>query len=165
MSALCSIAFAALRLGHASDLSGALVGLDVLSVSPAVRPEDLASAVTLRDALRRAIAAVADGGQLSPRDVETLNSYAADEPPIVALSPQGRMLRIATDPVRCALAAIARDGIAIVARRGRDLRRCEGCDAYFIDDSRAGRRRWCSMERCGNRAKVAGYRARRQRSS
>jgi predicted RNA-binding Zn ribbon-like protein len=144
-----------------SELAAALVALDVLSHPPALRPEELASAVTLRDALGRAIAAAAAGDALSLRDVETLNSYAADEPPIVALSPQGRMLRIATDPVRCALAALARDGIAVIARRASDLRRCEGCDAYFIDDSRGRRRRWCSMERCGNRAKVAGHRARR----
>ena len=100
---------------------------------------------------------------LVQRDVETLNSYAADEPPIVALTPQGGLVRMATDPVRCALAAIARDGIGVIARRARDLRQCEGCDGFFLDDSRGRRRRWCSMERCGNRAKVAGYRARRQR--
>ena len=162
MPAFCSIGFAALHLGDGSELAGALVALDVLSIRPAVRPEELAWAVILRDALRRAMAAAAAGHPPSIRDVETLNSYAADEPPIVALSPQGGMLRIATDPVRCALAAIARDGIGVVARRARDLRRCEGCDAHFIDDSRGRRRRWCSMERCGNRAKVAGYRSRRR---
>jgi predicted RNA-binding Zn ribbon-like protein len=31
----------------------------------------------------------------------------------------------------------------------------------FIDRSRPGRRRWCSMERCGNRDKTARYRQRR----
>ena len=154
--------FVALHLRSGSELSGALVALDVLSLPPHVRPEELASAVTLRDALRRAMAAAAAGEPPSVRDVETINSYAADEPPIVALSAQGRMLRIATDPVRCALAAIARDGIVVVARRQRDLRRCERCDAYFVDHSRGRRRRWCSMERCGNRAKVAAYRARRR---
>jgi predicted RNA-binding Zn ribbon-like protein len=162
MTASCSIAFTAFHLHNGSELSDALVAVDVLSVPPAVRPEELGSAVTLRDALRRSMAAAVAGNPLSVRDVETLNSYAADEPPIVALSPQGGMLRIATDPVRCALAAIARDGIAVVALRGRDVRRCEGCDAYFIDDSRGRRRRWCSMERCGNRAKVASYRSRRR---
>jgi predicted RNA-binding Zn ribbon-like protein len=163
MADYSSIAFAALPLENGADLAGALVRLDVLSVEPGVRPEDLASAATLRDALRRAIAAAGTGNGLAPRDVETLNSYAADEPPIVALSLGGDLLRIATDPVRCALAAIARDGIDVVARRAGDLRRCEGCGEYFLDDSRGRRRRWCSMERCGNRAKVAGYRARRQR--
>jgi predicted RNA-binding Zn ribbon-like protein len=157
-----SIGFAALPIETGAQLAGALVDLDVLSVLPAVRPEELVSATTLRDALARSLAAAASGDRLAPRDLETLNSYAADEPPIVALSPHGELLRIATEPVRCALAAIARDGIGVIARRARDLRRCDGCDAYFLDDSRGRRRRWCSMERCGNRAKVAGYRARRR---
>jgi len=163
MAASCSVVFAALPLENGSELAGALVELDVLSVSPPVRPEDLASAATLRDVLNRAMSVAGEGGRQAPRDVETLNSYAADEPPIVALSAHGTLLRVATDPVRCALSAIARDGIAVIARRARDLRRCEGCDEHFLDDSRGRRRRWCSMERCGNRAKVAGYRARRQR--
>ena len=158
-----SVGFAALVLGSGADLAEALVRLDVLSVAPAVRPEDLASAATLRDALGRAFAQAGAGDGLALRDVETLNSYAADEPPIVALTPKGDLLRIATGPVRCALAAIARDSIDVIARRARDLRRCEGCGAYFLDGSRGKRRRWCSMQRCGNRAKVSGYRARRQR--
>ena len=163
MTASCSVAFTAIPLETASELASALVGLDVLSVAPAVRPEDLASAVTLRDALRRAMGTALAAQLPVLRELETLNSYAADEPPIVAISPQGNLLRIATDPVRCALSALARDGIAVIALRAHDLRRCHGCGAYFLDASRGRRRRWCSMERCGNRAKVAGYRARRQR--
>ncbi|MFF1909458.1 CGNR zinc finger domain-containing protein [Kitasatospora sp. NPDC058218] len=34
------------------------------------------------------------------------------------------------------------------------------CSLLFLDDSQARRRRWCSMDRCGNLAKIAGYRAR-----
>ena len=161
MAESCSIVFAAFPLAAGSELAGALVHLQVLSIAPVVRPEDLSSAMTLRDALRRAMAAAGGGARPALRDVETLNSYAADEPPILALSLKGELLRIATDPVRCALSAIARDGINLIAERARDLRRCDGCSAYFLDDSRGRRRRWCSMERCGNRAKVAGYRARR----
>src|SRR5947208_764688 len=37
----------------------------------------------------------------------------------------------------------------------------EDCGLLFVDASRPGRRRWCSMERCGNLAKVRGHRARR----
>ena len=33
---------------------------------------------------------------------------------------------------------------------------------YFYDTSKKGTRRWCSMQLCGNRLKVAAY-ARRQR--
>lgn len=36
------------------------------------------------------------------------------------------------------------------------IRQCEGesCGWLFLDRSKAGRRRWCSMADCGNRAKV-----------
>ena len=42
------------------------------------------------------------------------------------------------------------------------LRVCadEACGWLFIDRSPAGRRRWCDMRTCGNRAKVARHRAR-----
>jgi predicted RNA-binding Zn ribbon-like protein len=47
----------------------------------------------------------------------------------------------------------------------RDLSRVRECDGFncgwlFIDTSKAGRRRWCSMDICGNRAKVERHRTR-----
>jgi predicted RNA-binding Zn ribbon-like protein len=44
------------------------------------------------------------------------------------------------------------------------VRRCEGegCTLWFLDVSKSHKRRWCSMAVCGNRAKVAQYRARRR---
>jgi predicted RNA-binding Zn ribbon-like protein len=45
------------------------------------------------------------------------------------------------------------------------VRRCEGedCVLWFYDRTKAHRRRWCSMEGCGNRAKVARFRSRLSR--
>jgi len=42
------------------------------------------------------------------------------------------------------------------------VRKCEGpgCTLWFLDVSKGHARRWCSMEVCGNRAKVAAHRAR-----
>jgi predicted RNA-binding Zn ribbon-like protein len=37
----------------------------------------------------------------------------------------------------------------------------ETCSWLFVDRSPGGRRRWCDMSTCGNRAKVARHRARR----
>lgn len=44
----------------------------------------------------------------------------------------------------------------------RRLRTCanDGCREVFIDRSPTGRRRWCDMRVCGNRAKVARHRSR-----
>jgi predicted RNA-binding Zn ribbon-like protein len=38
----------------------------------------------------------------------------------------------------------------------------DGCRWIFQDESRAGRRRWCDMATCGNRAKAARHRARQK---
>ena len=37
---------------------------------------------------------------------------------------------------------------------------CDDCTLLFHDRTKAGRRRWCSMAICGNRMKVAAFRAR-----
>ena len=40
------------------------------------------------------------------------------------------------------------------------LRKCESCVLHFYDSSKKGSRRWCSMNICGNRQKVAAYQRR-----
>jgi predicted RNA-binding Zn ribbon-like protein len=44
------------------------------------------------------------------------------------------------------------------------IRHCAAptCDGMFVDTSRAGRRRYCMPEVCGNRVNVAAHRARRR---
>ena len=48
----------------------------------------------------------------------------------------------------------------------RRVRRCDEqtCVHWFLDTSRPGRRRWCSMATCGNRLKVKSYRERLKNS-
>ncbi|MBA3584454.1 MAG: CGNR zinc finger domain-containing protein, partial [Gemmatimonadetes bacterium] len=43
------------------------------------------------------------------------------------------------------------------------VRQCESrdCALLFFDDSRPGKRRWCSPGRCGDRARARAYRARK----
>ena len=40
------------------------------------------------------------------------------------------------------------------------VRKCGRCVLHFYDTSKKGTRRWCSMQLCGNRLKVAAYAAR-----
>jgi len=44
------------------------------------------------------------------------------------------------------------------------VRQCasDTCNLYFVNQSRNGRRRWCSMSTCGNRAKVNAYLKRKE---
>lgn len=43
------------------------------------------------------------------------------------------------------------------------VRQCDACVLHFRDVSKKGTRRWCSMQLCGNRAKVAAYASRQRR--
>jgi predicted RNA-binding Zn ribbon-like protein len=69
-------------------------------------------------------------------------------------------------PVRAtqALSTMAREMIELLSGpfSGR-IRECASgdCPLVFVDTSRPGARRWCSMERCGNRHKLRALRARR----
>ena len=42
------------------------------------------------------------------------------------------------------------------------VRNCQRCSWLYVDRSRGGRRRWCSMAACGNRAKAQRHHARGQ---
>jgi predicted RNA-binding Zn ribbon-like protein len=60
-----------------------------------------------------------------------------------------------------ALSAIARDVIDLLdGPLGHRIRVCaaDDCGLLFVDASRPGTRRWCSMQRCGNLAKVRTHR-------
>ena len=65
--------------------------------------------------------------------------------------PTGEALARVIAPLVEALAAGDTDRFRICAN--------DGCRWVFEDTSRAGRRRWCDMSSCGNRAKVRRYRS------
>jgi predicted RNA-binding Zn ribbon-like protein len=69
------------------------------------------------------------------------------------------------DPWDEALARTLEPFVAAVAEGDVErFRICanDGCRWVFYDESRAGRRRWCDMSSCGNRAKAARHRARKK---
>ncbi len=64
---------------------------------------------------------------------------------------------------RALLASVAREAALLLGGPdGERIRQCQGptCAILFLDTSRKGDRRWCSMGACGNRAKVAAFRER-----
>jgi predicted RNA-binding Zn ribbon-like protein len=65
------------------------------------------------------------------------------------------------------LAMIARETIFLFGSdRAAQIRQCQAdvCTLLFVDTSRRGDRRWCSMAGCGNRAKLAEFRRRRRQA-
>ena len=69
------------------------------------------------------------------------------------------------DPIDDALARVTEPLVQELASGNPDrLRVCANdmCRWVFYDESRAGKRRWCSMASCGNRAKAARHRERQK---
>jgi predicted RNA-binding Zn ribbon-like protein len=130
-----------------------------------VTDDDLAEAKRLREAIWRCADARVEGRQPSRGEVGEVNRAAARPPLTPRIDGSGRRAWATPVTPAQALSVVARDAVGLfggpLARR---IRRCAGerCTLVFVDASRAGRRRWCSMDRCGNRAKVRAFRDRRQ---
>jgi len=130
--------------------------------------DDIEMAVRLQAAIWSASDAHIDGRPVPEAAREVLNDLAAQPCLIPQLLPGSSRAWVGTHGVRSLLSSTARDAIDLLGGpRAARLKRCEGsrCALLFVDTSRSGHRRWCSMERCGNRAKVAAHRRRTKESS
>ncbi|WP_433336711.1 CGNR zinc finger domain-containing protein [Spirillospora sp. CA-294931] len=142
--------------------------LDAVVTVP-VTARELAAAKTLRQAIWDAAHARAAGRPLSPGSVATINRAAAAAPLAPELDADGTSAAWAA-PVRAAraLSTIAREMVDLLSGpfAGR-IRECasDNCPLVFVDLSRPGARRWCAMERCGNRHKLRAMRARRAKDA
>ena len=120
----------------------------------------------LREAAYRLLECATEGRAPRDGDVDLVNRGAAQPPPDVALvvDPHGGLRRERPAPTPDqALGLVARDLVDLLGGPLRDrLHQCEAevCGTFFVDTSRAGRRRWCSSATCGNRVRVAAHRDR-----
>lgn len=133
------------------------VGVDEVDATD----DDLARARRLRSAIwdtaQRAIA----GRPPAPADRDTINEVAAGRAPAPQLTASGVELARPVDAASL-LVVLARDAIDLFGGPEADrIRECasDTCKLLFVDRSRPGARRWCSMQRCGNIAKVRAHRA------
>lgn len=137
---------------------------------PSVDEADLACARALRDAVWTAFRAAVRGEPVPAQAVAILNRN-------LDLAPEHQRLAVSDGGVVWAsrsvrgvdalLGQVARSAAEILTdpdRQGR-VRMCagDGCGWLFLDASRGARRRWCSMETCGNRAKGRAHYRRRAR--
>jgi predicted RNA-binding Zn ribbon-like protein len=121
---------------------------------------------TIRAALRAVVDAIAEDRAADERALATVNRALARRDAVELVpAPQGARVghKHVGDPIDGALARLANPLVALVASGDADrLRICanDTCRWAFYDTSRTGRRRWCDMSTCGNRAKAARHRAR-----
>jgi len=130
--------------------------------------KDLDRIRTVRAALREIADAVverrAPGRGALDRVNRALRARSATE---LVAGPDGIGIghRHVGDPIDDALARVTEPLVQELASGNPDrLRVCANdmCRWVFYDESRAGKRRWCDMASCGNRAKAARHRARQK---
>lgn len=133
---------------------------------PAIGEQNLSRIRSVRRALRELADAIVEGRVPNSAALSTVNRalHARQVIELVA-GPDGWSVdhRHVGDPIDDALARIA-DAMVRELADGHPhrIRVCanERCQWVFYDGSRSGRRRWCDMTTCGNRAKAARHRAR-----
>jgi predicted RNA-binding Zn ribbon-like protein len=124
-------------------------------------PAMLAQALALREALYRLFHAQAEQREPHADDLALLGGFLAEAAPRVALARiDGRYAwRIAEHAASLAtlLSPVLWSATDLLgSARLAKIKRCanDACQWLFVDDSKNGSRRWCSMSSCGNRAKA-----------
>lgn len=127
-------------------------------------------ALRLRSALRQAAERLAQGEEMSDAALMVINEVLGSQKSSVQLARTSAGYETMTRSEwvdRLALLAPVAASVADTLTKDdlTRLRKCEdpACLLYFYDTSKNHARRWCSMEMCGNRHKVAAhYRRSRQ---
>jgi predicted RNA-binding Zn ribbon-like protein len=125
--------------------------------------------IAFRERLREAVLRL-EGG-LAPTDefIQEVNQGLLEYPLATVLRKQdGRLVRERLLDLRkpTDLWSFIFDGAAkLLSEPEIDrIRQCEACVVHFYDASKKGSRRWCSMNICGNKHKVAAYQRRKRGS-
>jgi len=151
------------RIPRAADLDR-WVAAASLGKQTAATIAEYRTAIVLREAIYAVGLAIVEGRRPARSDIELINAAAAARRPTTALDPETlEVQRISRTPVRAALAEIAEDAIALFGGVDRKRLLCckhPECGALILNNARGRARQWCSMETCGNRAKVAAFRER-----
>jgi predicted RNA-binding Zn ribbon-like protein len=140
---------------------------------PRLASRALQRARHLREVLCRIFEAAAGEERPSPRDLRLLNAFLS-----AALRRRRLELRghgyewswraSGTPSLDAFLSPIVLAAAELLTSPERlKIRACaaEDCGWMFLDTSRSGRRRWCTMQSCGNRAKARRFHARSAASS
>jgi predicted RNA-binding Zn ribbon-like protein len=147
------------RLGHAAE------------ADPVAAQRELSRIHAVRGALREVANALVDHRPPTQGALDTVNR-ALHARQVIELVPSSDGCvavdhRHVGDPIDDALARLCDPLVTELTSGDPDrIRICanDSCLWVFYDTSRTGRRRWCDMSTCGNRAKAARHRARSKAS-
>ena len=115
------------------------------------------AAIELRETIHRCFTATAAGGAPNATDLAVLNTALATAPPRQRVQTGGWDVGTPAPCLGALLAPVlwSAADLLVSAQLSR-VRQCTNpqCGWLFLDNSKSGNRRWCSMGACGNRAKA-----------
>jgi len=123
--------------------------------------------IAFRERLRDAVLRIESGLPPSEAFLSEVNGLLLQYPRHTSLLKRGgKLVRETSNELRkpADLWAPIVDATAdLLADTGSSrIRKCETCVVHFFDTSKKGSRRWCSMNICGNKLKVAAYQRRKR---
>ncbi|MEQ1931526.1 MAG: CGNR zinc finger domain-containing protein [Parvularculaceae bacterium] len=136
---------------------------------PAAAAAIYGEASAFRSALQRIFAAAAKGRAAGPADLRQIDDWLRRGASSTVIRARAGAYERAFSPDAAELEkplieiARAAEHLLLEGHLGR-LHECagEGCGWMFVDTSKNGRRRWCSMATCGTSAKVKKFRSRKK---
>ena len=114
-------------------------------------------AIDLRETIFRCFSATASDGARTEADLAALNAALAKAPARRCVQRGGWDIGTPAPSAFTLLApALWSAADLLVGNQLARVRQCANpeCGWLFLDDSKSGNRRWCSMSACGNRAKA-----------
>jgi predicted RNA-binding Zn ribbon-like protein len=144
------------RLNTTDDLSHWFVAAGLADHPPRIAPRELDAVRVLREELRGALL-----GSDGPRVARIAAGWLDDAPGRLCVEPETLQPRFTPGDRTCSCLMVAAvlDALDLVRDSPGRVRECAdpSCPVMFVDTSRNGSRRWCSMEGCGARAKASTY--------
>jgi predicted RNA-binding Zn ribbon-like protein len=147
--------------------------LRAASVDPETTLRVFERAIALREVTFRLFSAVAAGSAPQSEDLNCLHDAFAKAIAHASLSPtarefswewghgeasgHGEELELLLWPV-----TVSAIELLTSAKEWGKIKECPGCGWLFLDTSKTGNRRWCSMDECGSRAKMRRQYARKR---
>ena len=123
--------------------------------------------VAFRERLREAVVQMEDGKLPSETFVSEVNTLLLQHPQFALIRKKnGSFVRETSVELRKPddlwAPLVNATAELLVETDWSRVRQCESCVVHFLDTSKKGSRRWCSMNICGNKLKVAAYQQRKR---
>lgn len=148
------------ELTSTDELARWYVRVGLTRTAPEVFDSDLVAARSLRDGLREALVA-GDAAAVAT----IAEGWLESTPGCLCVERDTLEPRFTPDDdtPRCLMVGAVLDALALARETPERVRTCAApeCGALYLDTSRNRSRRWCSMEKCGARAKASAYYRRR----